>query len=63
MREEGIKVAKKNNMKYWEVSARSGANINEVIKNLTLDVYKVYKDKSVTKGVKLSNKKNKESCC
>ena len=36
---EGEKLAKKLNMRYWEVSAKNQLNIHEMIKSVAADTY------------------------
>eukprot|EP00826_Nyctotherus_ovalis_P023244 TRINITY_DN1787_c0_g3_i1.p2 TRINITY_DN1787_c0_g3~~TRINITY_DN1787_c0_g3_i1.p2 ORF type:complete len:194 (-),score=41.58 TRINITY_DN1787_c0_g3_i1:29-610(-) len=63
-KEQGIGIANKNNMKYWEVSAKEGTNVDAAIKNLARDVYKANKDKFKLASVKIASKKHiRSSCC
>jgi len=66
MTEEGKELADKYNMKYYEVSAKTGVNITKSITDLVTEVYKARFETTKEDGFELSNKAAspiKSNCC
>ena len=62
--EQGQKLAEEYNLPFFEASAKSGQNVNEIFKALYKKIGEVYVDIQKEKGEKLSSKnKNKRKCC
>ena len=62
--EQGQKLAAEYNLPFFEASAKSGENIEEIFKNLYQKISEVYVDIQKEKGAKLnSNNKKKIKCC
>ena len=65
--EEGENFAKKNNIKFFESSAKEGTNVNELFLELGKLIYQDSKGKEEKKTVKLGSttqsKKEKKKCC
>ena len=60
--EEGKSLIKNDNMEFFESSALSGYNINEIFKNATLKIYNIIKDgieNKEYKGISEERIKNK----
>ena len=63
-KEEGEKKAAEYNMKYFEVSAKSGININEAILSISEEVLKNKGEDIPENGLKIAdNKKTGGGCC
>ena len=66
-KEEGEELAAKYNMKYFEMSARTGENITETITELVNDIYKKKYGSLKENGFKVSAKSSgnapKSKCC
>ena len=62
--EQGQKLAAEYNLPFFEASAKSGENVEEIFKNLYKKISEVYVDMQKEKGGKLnSNAKKKIKCC
>ena len=62
--EQGQKLAAEYNLPFFEASAKSGENVEEIFKNLYKKISEVYVDMQKEKGGKLnSNTKKKIKCC
>ena len=62
--EQGQKLAAEYNLPFFEASAKSGENVEEIFKNLYKKISEVYVDMQKEKGRKLnSNAKKKIKCC
>ena len=62
--EQGQKLAAEYNLPFFEASAKSGENVEEIFKNLYQKISEVYVDIQKEKGAKLnSNNKKKIKCC
>ena len=65
--EEGKKLADDFNMSFFETSAKTNQNVNEVFNFLTTEILKTNEGKSQTENQKLKkggdNKKEKSGCC
>ena len=68
-KELGEHFAKKNNINFYETSAKNGINVNEVFQILAKEVYKVIKkygrpnNKSTSIVLKKNTKDKKKNCC
>ena len=62
--EQGVKLAEEYNLPFFEASAKTGENVDEIFKNLYKKISEVYVDMQKEKGGKLnSNAKKKIKCC
>ena len=62
--EQGQKLAAEYNLPFFEASAKSGENVEEIFKNLYLKISEVYVDMQKEKGGKLNpNSKKRIKCC
>ena len=62
--EQGKTLAEEYNLPFFEASAKSGENVEEIFKNLYQKISEVYVDIQKEKGAKLnSNNKKKIKCC
>ena len=65
--EEGQKLAEANNMPFYETSAKTNQNVNEVFTFLTQEILKTNENKNPGGGFGLKNedkdKKDKKGCC
>ncbi len=62
--EQGQKLAEEYNLPFFEASAKSGQNVNEIFKTLYKKIGEVYVDIQKEKGAKLISKnKIKRKCC
>ena len=63
--EQGAKLAEEFNLPYFEASAKSGENVDEIFKALYKKISEVYIELQKEKGTKLSSnkKKKKKKCC
>ena len=67
-KEEGEEYAKKKNIKFYEVSAKEGTNVNEVFEYLVKDILKSYSPnekykKRASKMLTVPIKKGKKKKC
>ena len=67
-KKEGIKLAEKYNIKYFECSCLKGINVNELFNEITLMAYNKYKEncKESQKSIVINKKKHlnrKRNCC
>ena len=63
--EQGAKLAEEFNLPFFEASAKSGENVDEIFKALYKKISEVYIELQKEKGTKLSSnkKKKKKKCC
>ena len=62
--EQGQKLADEYNLPFFEASAKSGENVEEIFKNLYKKISEVYVDMQKEKGGKLNpNSKKRIKCC
>ena len=62
--EQGQKLAEEYNLPFFETSAKSGENVDEIFKALYQKISEVYVDIQKEKGEKLTNKNKKgKKCC
>ena len=62
--EQGQKLAEEYNLPFFEASAKSGENVEEIFKNLYQKISEVYVDIQKERGSKLnSNNKKRIKCC
>ena len=62
--EQGQKLAAEYNLPFFEASAKSGENVEEIFKNLYKKISEVYVDMQKEKGGKLNpNSKKRIKCC
>ena len=63
--EQGAKLAEEFNLPFFEASAKSGENVDEIFKALYKKISEVYIELQKEKGTKLSSnkKKKKNKCC
>ncbi len=62
--EEGSKLAKEYNLPFFEASAKSGENVEEIFKALYKKISEVYIDIQKEKGLNLTPKgKKRKKCC
>ena len=63
-KEKGIELAEEYKLPFFEASAKSGENVDEVFKALYKKISEVYGDLEKEMGTKLNKrKKNKRKCC
>ena len=63
-KEKGIELAEEYKLLFFEASAKSGENVDEVFKALYKKISEVYGDLEKEMGTKLNKrKKNKRKCC
>ena len=63
-KEKGIELAEEYKLPFFEASAKSGENVDEVFKALYKKISEVYGDLEKEMGTKLNKrKKNKPKCC
>ena len=63
-KEKGVELAEEYKIPFFEASAKSGENVDEVFKALYRKISEVYGDMEKERGVKLIKKqKNKGKCC
>ena len=63
-KEKGIELAEEYKLPFFEASAKSGENVDEVFKALYKKISEVYGDLEKEMGTKLNKrKKNKSKCC
>ena len=63
-KEKGIELAEEYKLQFFEASAKSGENVDEVFKALYKKISEVYGDLEKEMGTKLNKrKKNKRKCC
>ena len=63
-KEKGIELAEEYKLPFFEASAKSGENVDEVFKALYKKISEVYDDMNRIRGGKLKKKKkNKGKCC
>ena len=61
--EQGAKLAEEYNIPFFEASAKSGENVEEVFKNLYKKISEVYIDIQKERGEKLNSKNKKRTKC
>ena len=63
--EQGAKLAEEFNLPFFEASAKSGENVDEIFKALYKKISEVYIELQKERGTKLSSnkKKKKKKCC